>query len=64
MKALWQWFGTRNSYKVTSGLIFLYFFIAELGRTKSWWQAFMGLVLVWSIWSVGRGCEAAPEKND
>jgi hypothetical protein len=63
MKALWQWIGTRASYRVASALALIYLSIAELGRSGSWVQATGQAMLFYAIWSLGKGSVAAPEKG-
>jgi hypothetical protein len=63
MKALWQWIGTRASYRLASALALIYFSIAELGRSGSWVQAINSAIVFYCIWLLGKGSADAPEKG-
>lgn len=54
LKRIWNWLGTPTAARWFSGTAAVAIFIATLGATGSYWQAFKGLVQVWGIWMLGR----------
>ena len=61
MKKLWNWIGSRNSYKIASVVCCLYISMSELGRTESWLEAGNIAILFFCAWYLGRGSSIAPQ---
>lgn len=55
IKAAWDFLDTPLSYRIVSMLACIYFAIAEVGRTGSYWSALSASVLFYAVWNLGRG---------
>jgi hypothetical protein len=54
MKRIWEWLGTTFAAKIVSLVFCVFFVVATLGKTGSYWDAFNALLAFYSVWGLGR----------